>query len=296
MKKHLGLLSLLGLLALAAPAAAQVEQRDHRDGRSDRRADAQDEVFDDRGWTLLGQRNVRKKARDTITVGAYEGRFDQIMLVVDGSAMNVTKLTVFFGNGKKFKPKIKHQFEFGRRTRAIDLPGNDRVIEKIELKYDALARGARSKVRVYGRDTRAGQDPAPPVYTPPVFDHKGWEALGEKTVDGKHDKDTLEIGRDDGRFTKVQFVVHDSDVTFDKVTIVFGNGETMHSANKMTFAEGSRTGAIDLTGEKRFIKSIELKYSNLAGGGKARVVVYGLPAPVEQDTVKKRDHRKGKKR
>lgn len=282
------LLTSLILGLLTATAAAQVDVRDHRDDRDARKP----EIFDDRGWTLLGERTVRKKERDTITVGAYEGRFDQIALVVDGSALNLKKLIVYFANGKKFKPKVKHLFQQGDRSRAIDLPGNDRVIEKIELKYDALARGARSQVRVYGRDTRAGHDPAPPVYTPPVFDAKGWEALGERTVDGKGDRDLLEVGRDDGRFTKVMFVVHDSDVTFDKVTITFGNGETMTTATKLSFAEGSRTAAVDLTGEKRFIKSIAFVYSNLPGGGKARIAVYGLPAPVEQDTVKKRDHRK----
>jgi hypothetical protein len=286
------LLALLLVGLSTATAAAQVEQREHRSDRVDRA----DVAFDETGWTLLGKRNVRKKQRDTLEIGAYEGRFDQIMLVVDGSAMYLKKLTVFFENGKKFSPKVKVQFQRGDRSRAIDLPGNDRRIAKIELKYDALARGARSQVRVYGRDTRAGQDPAPPpVYTPPVFDSKGWEALGERTVDGKHDHDVLDIGRDDGRFTKVQFVVYDSDVVFDKVTITFGNGETMSSANKMVFAEGTRTGAIDLAGEQRFIKKIEFHYSNLPGSGQARVAVFGLPGPKDEPAVKQREHRKHRK-
>lgn len=297
MKRTSTLLALMLVGLFTATAAADVEQRDHRKDRGDQASD----TFDETGWTLLGQRTVRKKERDTIVVGAYEGRFDQIALVVDGSAMNLKKLTVFFANGKKFSPKLKHQFKRGDRSRAIDLPGNDRVIEKIELKYDALARGARSKVRVYGRDTRAGRDPEPPpyVYTPPVFDNKGWESLGERTVDGKHDKDTIQVGRDDGRFTKVMFVVYDSDVVFDQVKITFGNGETMTSANKMMFAEGSRTGAIDLTGEKRYIKTIDFKYSNVHGGGKARIAVYGLPGakdePKKDDGPKHREHRKHKK-
>lgn len=289
MRLRTTLLAILALLLVAGSASADPEPRDHR------KVTAFDDVDASR-WTLLGDRKVRKKKRDTITVGAYEGRFDQLLVVVDGSAMNLKKMTVFFGNGKKYKPKLKHHFKHGDRTLVIDLPGKDRIIEKIELKYDALARGARAHVRVYGRDTRAGQDPAPPPYTPPVFDAKGWDELGERTVDGKHDQDVIEVGKDDGRFTKVAFVVHDSDLVLEEVTITFGNGETMTNSQKIVFQEGSRTGAIDLAGEKRFIKKITFRYSNLPGGGKARVVVYGKPAPKDKPVKKPkvRDHRKGR--
>ncbi len=286
MKLRTSLLSALSLLLLSSAASADVKVRDHRTIMAKKVVVSSD--VDASTWTLLGERNTRRRQSETITVGAQDGKFDQLLLVVDGGAMNLKKMTVHFGNGETFSPKVKQLLRDGKRSIAIDLPGNNRIITKIDLKY-RMARGAKTHVRIYGRDTRAEQ----PTYTPPVFDAKGWDTLGERTVDGKHDRDVLLVGKDDGRFTRIAFVVYDSDLILDDITIKFSNGEKMSTTKQLVFAEGGRTGSIDLPGETRFIEHISFTYSNVAGGGKARIVAYGLPAPVETETkVKVRDHRK----
>ena len=288
MKLRTSLLSALSLLLLSSAASADVKVRDHRKLAAKKVIVSSD--VDTSRWTLLGERSSRRRHGDTIEVGAQDGKFDQLLLVVDGGEMNLKRMVVHFGNGETFSPKVKQLLKDRQHRIAIDLPGNDRIITKIDLRY-RMAKGAKTHVRIFGGDTRAEQ----PTYTPPVFDTKGWETLGERTVDGKHDKDVLLVGKDDGRFARIAFVVYDSDLILDDITIKFSNGEKMSTTKRLVFAEGGRTGSIDLPGETRFIEHISFKYSNVAGGGKARIVAYGLPAKVETETkakVKVRDHRK----
>jgi hypothetical protein len=238
---------------------------------------------------MLGETFFRgKKTKDTIVVGPYEGKFDQLMFVVGDHDVEVKKLTVHFANGKKFSPKMKHYFKDGARSRAVDLPGNDRTITKIDVTYKNLDRRGEASVQIWGRDTR----PRPEV---PRWDSTGWDKLGEVKVDSKYDSESIKVGRDDGRFTKLTFAVEDNDVEIYDITIVFGNKETMSLKDRLIFREGQRTGAIDLPGEKRFIKRIDFKFGKIARGRNATVVVYGLPAA--KDTggdIKVRDHRTDK--
>jgi hypothetical protein len=101
--------------------------------------------------------------------------------------------------------------------------------------------------------------------------------LGERTVDGRRrsDRDTIEVGRAEGKFRRVTVVVLDSDLEMIDMDIKFGRGENFHPEVRQVFNEGTRTRVIDLPGDDRVIKRIEFKYKNLPGGGKARVQVWG---------------------
>lgn len=227
-------------------------------------------VFDTNGWELLGVKTVDrggKGDRDTILVGKYQGRFDQITLVVKGSELELKDMTIVFGNGDRWSPKVQHFFNQGSRTRAIDLPGDDRVIAKIELVYANTPGGGKASVEVYGRDTKKSK--------PSPFDPKGWTLLGTQSVDGKRDRDVIAVGKYQGRFDQLTMLVSDSDLDLTDFVVVFANNERWSPKLKHTFKEGQRTKAFDLPGDDRVISRIELAYANRPGGGKARVDIYG---------------------
>jgi len=110
------------------------------------------------------------------------------------------------------------------------------------------------------------------------WDSKGWVKLGEREVNGKVDRDRIEIGSHDGKFTKLTLYVEHSDLELLDFEITFGNKEKFHPEVRHVFKEGSRTRVIDLPGDERMIKSIDLTYKNLPGGGRARVEVWGWRA------------------
>ena len=57
------------------------------------------------------------------------------------------------------------------------------------------------------------------------WDSKGWVKLGERDVDGKVDKDTIAVGKNERKFSKITLLVDKSDLDLLDFEITFGNGE-----------------------------------------------------------------------
>lgn len=241
--------------------------------------------FDATGWQLLGSQTVQgKKDKDTIVVGKYEGKFDQLVLVVEDSDIELKDMTVIFGNRETFSPKTGHYFKEGARSRVIDLPGSDRFIKSISLSYANLPGGGKATVSVYGRDSKVKptqpsqpQPPPPPPPAPYKFDSTGWTTLGGGKVSGK--KDTAILKLRGGKWDQITMVVGDSDLELKNLAIVFTNGESWSPKMQHYFKENSRSRAIDLPGSDRNINRIDITYANIPGGGDASVAFYGRRNP-----------------
>jgi hypothetical protein len=106
------------------------------------------------------------------------------------------------------------------------------------------------------------------------WDSKGWVMLGERQVNGKVDHDRIEVGRHEGKFSKLTLVVLDSDLELLDFEIKFAKGASFHPQVRHVFKEGERTRVIDFPGDERTIKSIDFKYKNLPGGGRAKIQVW----------------------
>jgi hypothetical protein len=236
-----------------------------------------DRQFGDRTeWTLLGFQTVTGRSdRDVIEVAPYQGRFDQISLRVLDSDLELFDLTVLFANGERWSPRLRHFFREGSRSHQIDLPGEDRMIRRVELTYGNLPGGGRARVEIYARTSGR----RPHVDSPPVaFDPRGWTLLGSQMVSGRRDRDVIRVGPHRGRFDQLTLVVHDSDLELLDLRVVFRNGTSWSPQLRHYFREGSRSRVIDLPGNDRAIKRIELVYANLHRGGRARVEVHGRSA------------------
>jgi hypothetical protein len=226
-----------------------------------------------KGWVKLGEQTVNGRVdRDRITVGRYEGKFSKLTLVVEASELELLDFEVTFGNNQKWNPRIAHYFRENTRTRVIDLPGDDRVIKYIDLKYKNVPGGGRARVEVWG--WKAGANDAPTTRAPWRFDSTGWQLLGENIVNGRVDKDRITVGKYNGRFSKMTIVVLDSDLELLDLEVQFARGPSWHPTVRHVFREGERSRVIDFPGDERAIRYIDLKYKNLPGGGRAKVQVY----------------------
>jgi hypothetical protein len=236
--------------------------------------------WDATGWTFLGEQTVDgRHDRDKIKVGRDDGSFSRLTIVVEGSDLQMDDVTInFAGGGRGFSPNVRHFFAQNTRTRVIDLPGDSRAIASIQFRYGNLPGGGRARVQVWGFRTAVAQPVPQPVPPPapsnPGWDSRGWTLLGEQTVNGRNDRDKIKVGKDEGRFTRLTLVVLDSDLELTELEIKFGNGQPFRPAVTHYFRENSRTRVIDLPGDQRFIKWVELRYRNLPGGGRARVQLW----------------------
>ena len=104
---------------------------------------------------------------------------------------------------------------------------------------------------------------------------EGWVELGSRKVDFKGDHDTIEVGADAGRFSRISFDVEDGDLIMDRVKITFRDG-TVHKPDvKHEFKEGARSRAIDLPGDARVIQTVEFFYRSERRREPATIVLYG---------------------
>ncbi len=243
---------------VAGPALAG-DKKDKAD-KSDKPAEKPAET----SWKKLGERSVDGKAdKDVIQVGADDGFFTAIQIKVENSAIVMHEVKVVFVNGDVFEPKTKLVFSKDSSTQVIDLPGDKRVIKRVEFKYGNLPGGGKARVELWGKSA------PPPVTVGKMV------KLGERSVDGKIDKDIIQVGADDGAFTAIEVKVENSSLVMHEIKVVFANGDVFEPKTKLIFDKDSSTRLIDLPGNKRIIKRVEFKYGNLPGGGKAKIELWG---------------------
>ncbi len=105
-------------------------------------------VADPGGWRLLSERSVRLLGdRDEILVTARRGTMRRIRLRVLDHGVEFFDVSVHFANGEQFDAPVRSFIRAGGQTRAIDLPGRDRVIRRVVLTY-RTRRGADGRARV----------------------------------------------------------------------------------------------------------------------------------------------------
>jgi hypothetical protein len=104
-------------------------------------------------WTMLGERTVdRQGDHDEILVTGLEGDFHRIALRVQGAPVEFYRVAVHYSNGDIQEVDMREQIRDGGETRAIDLEGKDRVIERVVFNYrtEDVRRGPRAVVQLWG--------------------------------------------------------------------------------------------------------------------------------------------------
>ena len=98
-------------------------------------------------WEQLGCRKVGFLVdRDVVPVGRLEGRYNAVRLSVANNAIFLNDVKVVYVNGQMDDYPVRTQVPAGGQTRAIDLKGERRAIQQIELTY-------RSRPSFKGRAT-----------------------------------------------------------------------------------------------------------------------------------------------
>jgi hypothetical protein len=105
-----------------------------------------------------------------------------------------------------------------------------------------------------------------------------WEYLGEANVDGGADHDRIRVGESKGPFRRIQILVQNSPIVFDRVVVHYGNGTQFPVQIAARIGAGGKTRQIDLPGEKRWIDSVEVWYQkgNWANNRKPKIRLMGI--------------------
>ncbi len=106
----------------------------------------------DRGWGMIGQRQVSGGAdRDTIPARGGE-QYRQIMFCVEDAPVRFRAVTVRFQGGTSQQMTLRDRIAAGRCGGAINLRGRDRVVAGVDIAYEAASLGGgTAKVQAYAR-------------------------------------------------------------------------------------------------------------------------------------------------
>jgi hypothetical protein len=103
-------------------------------------------------WTAIAERSIDfSREQETIEI-ASERRFRTLRFEVKGGPVHIASMVVTFGDGSTFSPQLRSDFAEGTESRAIDLPGEGRRIQRIDLTCRSTSkREGRAVVRILAR-------------------------------------------------------------------------------------------------------------------------------------------------
>jgi hypothetical protein len=105
---------------------------------------------------------------------------------------------------------------------------------------------------------------------------RGWELLGQRDADFKVDRDRIDVGRREGRFSELRLAVRGAPVEIYDMVVTFADGNTFSPNLRHRFEENSWTREINLPGDRRVIRSVDFRYrSPSPRQGRATVMLYG---------------------
>ena len=103
-----------------------------------------------------------------------------------------------------------------------------------------------------------------------------WEQLGCQKVGFSVDKDTIRVGRGEGRFKAIRLRVAGNKVHMMDLKVVYANGQPDDISVREEIRAGGQTRPLDLRGERRAIRQIDMVYRSQPNfRGQATVCVEG---------------------
>ena len=100
-------------------------------------------------WKRLGSRKVDLGLDKDVIHCGFSGTLKALVFEVRGSAVNFLDVKVVLGSGEVIDVPVRSVVRAGNRSRIIDLPGNRRVVNRVEFLYRP-ARGRRAEVVLWG--------------------------------------------------------------------------------------------------------------------------------------------------
>ncbi len=104
-------------------------------------------------WEKLGMRIVNMAAdHDEIPVTVLEGFFTRVKLNIMKAPIHLLNINIIFGDGTSKNVVFDKFFAAGSETAVIDLPGNKRIIKKVNLNYKAAPTSkGRAVISLWGK-------------------------------------------------------------------------------------------------------------------------------------------------
>lgn len=208
--------------------------------------------------------------REVINVGGRDGEFRAFRFEVRQNDVEVLDIRIVYGNGQTEDVRVRQLFRAGSSSRVIELANPRRALRQIVINY--LPKGP-ARILFFGISGPGGGGGGGGGGSA----GGDWVRLGCKDVKFLIDRDTLKVGREEGRFSALRLKVRKAPVEMFNLRVTFGNGTRMDVPVREFIPPGGGSRPIDLPGNNRGIDRIEMVYRSVPTmGGTAEVCIDGL--------------------
>ena len=108
------------------------------------------------------------------------------------------------------------------------------------------------------------------------WESEGWTLLGQEQANRQSESDRITVDPTKKGVKELLIVVEGAPLDLEAMTVTFGNDRQFKANVAQNLSANSASAPIDLPGEKRRIKYVDLTYRTAAkGAGKATVMIYG---------------------
>jgi len=202
--------------------------------------------------------------REVINVGGRDGEFRAFRFEVRQNEVEVLDLRIVYGNGQTEDVRVRQLFRPGSSSRVIELGSPRRALKQIIVNFVARGPARLVFIGIDGMGSGGGGSGE-------------WIRLGCKDVRFVIDRDTVRVGRAEGRFSAIRLKVRRAPVEVLNLRVTFGNGTRMDVPVRELVPPGGTSRIIDLPGNNRGIDRIEMIYRAIpALTGTAEVCIEGL--------------------
>jgi hypothetical protein len=203
--------------------------------------------------------------REVVNVGGREGEFRGIRFEVRQNDVEILDLRIVYGNGQTEDIRVRQLFRAGSSSRVIELGSPRRALKQVIVNF--VAKGP-ARIVFFGVEGAGGGGGG---------GGGEWVRLGCKDVRFLIDRDTMKVGRAEGRFSAIRLKVRRAAVEVFNLRITFGNGTRLDVPVREFIPPGGGSRPIDLPGNNRGIDRIEMIYRSIPTmTGTAEVCIDGL--------------------
>jgi hypothetical protein len=228
----------------------------------------------------------------SIDVSKAKGAYRGIRVRAKKNFIDLSRVQVIYDDGSIHNEDRQIDMKQGERSRQIDARSSDRFINTVNLSNKS-GKGT-SIVEVLGIQTKDGAKkerekavsgnvdstptPAVPNNTPAgkTFNNGEEVMFGYQDVGFLVDRDIIKIGGSIGKFDGLRFRVLKNNVHLNTAKIIYLDGSSEDVIIDADIKANTRTKWIEIKGEDKFIKEIQMNYRSKANfKGQARVEVSG---------------------
>ncbi len=253
-------------------------------------------------WVLVGTKDVDlAKSSEGIDVAQARGAFRAIRVEAKRQGVDLTQVRVLYRDGSAHDENRTIHLLKGERSKPIGQSQEDRFIDRVDLSFASNAgAGSPARIEVWAlqtdeglrkrrddgsvaerKDTPETKEAEPPSRTKPSEAKPGERTEGGDVMFGYQDvgfgmdSDTIRVGSETGKFSKLRLRVLKNDVFVNSLKVVYNDGSSDDIVLNTQVKQGSRSQWYDVK-PTEFIREIQLTYRSRPNvTGQARVEVTG---------------------